>query len=280
MPAGVDGDQQRSSLGVKKIRIGDRARCHHAQHLALDGALARRRIADLLADGDRFAEAHQPGEVLLNRVERNARHRDRRARRLPARGQRDVEQRRGTPCVVIEELVEIAHPVEEQLVRMLRLGAKVLLHHRRVRAQRDGGRGGSGRGGGHGGAIIDGQRALPPAFAADALCRSRALVYSSTAALRSAGSAAPGSSAMLRHAALPSALPRSRFAPVPPRAPTRSFSRRTGRPRPSMAASTRPSPTAPTRNTGSTSRSAQADRSPTSARCSPPARSTSSSAAT
>ena len=37
--------------------------------------------------------------------------------------------------VGVEELVEIAHPVEDQLFRMLRLGAKVLLHHRRVSRQ-------------------------------------------------------------------------------------------------------------------------------------------------
>jgi hypothetical protein len=42
------------------------------------------------------------------------------------------KSRRGALRVVVEELVEVAHPVEQQLVRMLRLGAEVLLHHRRV----------------------------------------------------------------------------------------------------------------------------------------------------
>ena len=92
MPARIDGHEQRRALGVEQVRVGDRARRDYPHHLALDRALARRRIADLLADRDRFAEAHQPGEILLDCVERHARHRDRRSRRLAARGQRDVEQ--------------------------------------------------------------------------------------------------------------------------------------------------------------------------------------------
>jgi hypothetical protein len=51
---------------------------------------------------------------------------------LPSRRQRDVEEARGTVRVVVEELVEIAHPIEDELVRMLRLRAEVLLHHRGV----------------------------------------------------------------------------------------------------------------------------------------------------
>jgi hypothetical protein len=39
------------------------------------------------------------------------------------------------PGVVVEHLVEVAHPVEQQLVRMLALDAKVLLHHGRVRRE-------------------------------------------------------------------------------------------------------------------------------------------------
>ena len=57
-------------------------------------------------------EAHQLREILLDRVIGHAGHRNRRARRLSARGQRDVEQRRGALRVVEEELVEVAHAVE------------------------------------------------------------------------------------------------------------------------------------------------------------------------
>ena len=62
---------------------------------------------------------HELGEVLLDRVTRHARHLDRRAGRGAARGEGDVEQPRGALGVVVEQLVEVAHPVEEQDVRML-----------------------------------------------------------------------------------------------------------------------------------------------------------------
>ena len=65
-------------------------------------------------------------------MERHARHRDRLAGGLAARGERDVEQRGGATSVLVEQLVEIAHAVEQQRVRVLRLDAQVLLHHRRV----------------------------------------------------------------------------------------------------------------------------------------------------
>jgi hypothetical protein len=62
-------------------------------------------------------------------VERHSRHRDRLARRLAARRERDIEQPRGALGVVVEQLVEIAHAIEQQHVGVLRLQAQVLLHH-------------------------------------------------------------------------------------------------------------------------------------------------------
>ena len=85
-------------------------------------------IADLLADRDRLAAAHEPREVTFGAVIRHARHRDRLACRLAARRQRDVEQARRALRVVVEQLVEIAHPIEQQRVGVLRLEAQVLLH--------------------------------------------------------------------------------------------------------------------------------------------------------
>src|SRR6185295_9914280 len=61
-----------------------------------------------------------------------------------------VEQPVGPPSVVEEQLVEVAHPVEDERVGMLGLDAQVLLHHRRVRRQIGGRLGaGGGRGVGH-----------------------------------------------------------------------------------------------------------------------------------
>src|SRR2546430_4378152 len=57
----------------------------------------------------------------------------RRSSTSPARGEGDVEERRSAAGIVVEQLVEIAHAVEEQHVRVLTLDAQVLLHHRRMR---------------------------------------------------------------------------------------------------------------------------------------------------
>ncbi len=112
-------DQQVVARGVKQRFVGERAGGHDARDLALDRPLAGRRVADLLADGHRDAGAHQPREVALDRVVGHAGHRDRRAGRSAAAGQRDVEQRGGALRVVVEQLVEVAHAVEQQLVRVL-----------------------------------------------------------------------------------------------------------------------------------------------------------------
>ena len=124
--------QQTVALGVEQIRVGERPRRDDARDPTLDRPLARRRIAELLDDDYRFAVLHQLGQVRLERMVRDARHRYGCARRLPARRQRDVEQPRRVLGVGEEQLVEISHPVEDELVRMLRLGAKILLHHRRM----------------------------------------------------------------------------------------------------------------------------------------------------
>ena len=132
MLACVDGDKQAVALGIEEVGVGHRSRRHDAQYLALDRPFARRRIADLFADRDRLTELHQPREVAFDGVVGHARHRDRRAGGRAACSERDVEKLRRPLGVGVEELVEIAHPVEQQLVRMLCLGAQILLHHGRV----------------------------------------------------------------------------------------------------------------------------------------------------
>jgi len=74
----------------------------------------------------------QPGEVGIDRMHRHAGHHDGLACALAARRQGHVEQPIRLARVVVEELVEIAHPVEDERVRMLGLDAQVLRHGRRV----------------------------------------------------------------------------------------------------------------------------------------------------
>jgi len=59
---------------------------------------------------------------------------------LAALGERNVEQPRRLLGVLIEQLVEIPHAVEQQRVRMIGLQAQVLLHHAGLR---EGGRPGA-----------------------------------------------------------------------------------------------------------------------------------------
>ena len=49
---------------------------------------------------------------------------------LAALGQRDVERRRRMNRVVKEELVKIAHPVEQERVWVAPLDLQILRHHR------------------------------------------------------------------------------------------------------------------------------------------------------
>ena len=125
-----EGREQHLASIIEQGRIGDRARCDHPYHRALDRSLGLGWIADLLADRHRLALAHQACEIVVDALHRNARHRDRRSGGLPACGQRDVEQLRSLARILEEELVEVSHPIEQQRVRMLGLQAEVLLHHR------------------------------------------------------------------------------------------------------------------------------------------------------
>ena len=95
-----------------------------------------RRVLDLLADGDADALRDQLLQVLVGGVDRHAAHRDVGALMLAALGQRDAERARGDLGVVEEHLVEIAHPVEQQAIRIGGLDLEILRHHRRRRRRR------------------------------------------------------------------------------------------------------------------------------------------------
>jgi hypothetical protein len=62
----------------------------------------------------------------------NAAHGDRVGRVPVARGQDEIEQRRGQLGVVEKQLEEVPQPIQQQRVRRLRLQRQILLHHRRV----------------------------------------------------------------------------------------------------------------------------------------------------
>ena len=125
------GDKVVTMLGEQRF-VSECAGCNDACDLTLDGTLARCRIANLLADGDRFTLANQLRKVTLRCVVGNAGHRDRVAAGLAARCQGNAHQRRGLFRIVVEQLIEVAHAVEHQHVRIIGLDRQVLAHHRRV----------------------------------------------------------------------------------------------------------------------------------------------------
>ncbi len=136
--AAVDGRGREVArfLVAEQRRVGQRPRRYDANDLAGDGALARGRVPDLLADRDGLAELDEAREVGLDGMHGHARHRNGRAGGLAALRQRDVDELRGAARVVVEQLVEVAHAVKEQDVRVLGLDGQVLLHDGRVgRAQ-------------------------------------------------------------------------------------------------------------------------------------------------
>ena len=131
-----DGQQMVVDLVGKQRGVRQGAGRDDAHDLAFDRPLGRRRVPDLLADGNGFAQLDQLGKVLLGSVERDTRHADRMPVGTAACGERDIEQPRGFFGVFKEELVKVAHAVEDKRVRMPSLQAKVLLHHRRVLVER------------------------------------------------------------------------------------------------------------------------------------------------
>ena len=120
---------------IEQRLVADCPRRDDPYDLALHRAFAGGRVADLLANHHRLAELDQFRQVTFRRVVRNPTHRNRLTRRLPARGQGDVQQLGGFLRIFVEDLVEIAHAIEHQLIRVLILQAPVLLHHRSVGGQ-------------------------------------------------------------------------------------------------------------------------------------------------
>ena len=124
--------QNRFSPVAQQFRIQQRAGRDHAHHLALDRAFAGGHITDLLANGHRFAQLDQLGQIAVKRMKRHPGHRHRHPGGLPTLRQRDAQQARGFLGIAKKHLVEIPHAVEHQRVGVVRLEGEVLDHHGRV----------------------------------------------------------------------------------------------------------------------------------------------------
>ncbi|MPM71391.1 hypothetical protein SDC9_118356 [bioreactor metagenome] len=130
----MHGEQQRFVLVGQQLAVRQRAGRDHAHHLALHRPLGRAHLAHLLGNRHRFAHLDEATQIVLQRVKGHPRHDDRLARRLPTLRERDIQQPRGLLGIRVEQLVKIAHAIEEQGVGVLCLQCQVLRHHGGMRA--------------------------------------------------------------------------------------------------------------------------------------------------
>ncbi len=134
----VEGGEVVVAAGVEQAFLGQRAggdKPHDtALHHRLGAALLRfRRVFHLFADGDAEALADQRQQIALGGMDGHAAHRNIVAQMLAALGERDIERFGSGLRIVEEQLVEIAHPVEQQRFGVARLDVEILRHHRRYR---------------------------------------------------------------------------------------------------------------------------------------------------
>jgi hypothetical protein len=104
-----------------------------ADDAALDEPFRFLGVLELLADGHPVARFEEPVDVRLGRVEGDARHGDAPLALRP-RGEHDPQDPRGGLGVLVEHLVEVAEPEEEDFVGVARLDLGVLVHERRGHA--------------------------------------------------------------------------------------------------------------------------------------------------
>ncbi len=114
------------AVGIEHRGVGDGAGGDHARDITLDQSLRFGRVADLLTYRYLVPGGDQPADIPLGRVVGNTGHGHAGAlAHLPA-GQDDIEHLGGNDRVVLEGLVEIAQPEEEEHVGITVLDIEVL----------------------------------------------------------------------------------------------------------------------------------------------------------
>ena len=128
--------QKIGGSGVEVVVFRQGAGCDQAHNFAFyhrfGAALFRfLGVFDLLADGHPMPESDQLVEVVIGGMDRHAAHRDFLILMLAALGQHNTQSRARDLGVLEEQLVEIAHAIEQQIARVDRLDLEILDHHRR-----------------------------------------------------------------------------------------------------------------------------------------------------
>jgi len=115
---------------IEHLRFGQCARGNDPLDTPLHRTAAAR-LTHLLCQRDPVALLDQPGNIALDGVVRNARHRDPDVLGDRTRGKEDVQLPRGNLRVFIEGFVEVAEAEEQNRIRILRLQVQILLTQRR-----------------------------------------------------------------------------------------------------------------------------------------------------
>ena len=150
--AGADIEEGNTGFGFAEVNGGEvviRAAFEHVVvhahagrdelgDAALDQTFSLLGIFELVADGYPLAGPHQLGQVIVDRVVREAGQGHFAAAASPALGERDIENAAGRNGIFTKGLVKIAHPKQEHRARMLLLELVVLLHQRRFGHGRNG----------------------------------------------------------------------------------------------------------------------------------------------
>ena len=127
-----DGHEERRLACFQGPRIRVRAGGDHPDDLAANDAPGLARILDLLAHGDPEPLFDEAREVRVGRVPWHAAHRNfSTAAIFGTRREGELQNPGRSDRVLVEHLVEVTHPEEDQGIGVLSLGLQVLAHRRR-----------------------------------------------------------------------------------------------------------------------------------------------------
>jgi hypothetical protein len=137
-PSPTASQTRAASRFFEKLGVADGARGDHPGHLAFDQTLCLGRIFDLIADRHLEAGGEQLAQVGIEGMMGDAAHGRLVLGALLAGGELDFQDRCGAAGVLEEHLVEVAHAVQKDGIRMSRLELEVLAKHRGQPPEGDG----------------------------------------------------------------------------------------------------------------------------------------------
>ena len=126
------GDEEVVPFARQPVLGEHGARGDGLDHRPAHESLGELRVLHLLADRDAVALGDEAAQVLGRRLDGHPGERDLGGTAVVARGEGQAQLARGELGVVLEHFVEVAHPEEQNGLRIPSLDLAVLLHQRRV----------------------------------------------------------------------------------------------------------------------------------------------------